>query len=445
MISLMLVAGDQSKKLAEHLTNNGAFKAEYVLQNLADNQEQLKSSIIKVDKLLYVFRPDQMNIRTEMAILKDLFLSESYFEVNSVVFIQSESEEARTASNYFNTTMQECNTKARYGNVLDYELYTIKGDLTFNVIKNTVLSITQINNKKNTVANFVRYEKNNKASTAYDPTNTRNHKVEPFDYSSVVQYEREQKNSISLETGTIKHTSGDSMDKTLSNPSVASIQLAVQKQIKSYIITGAGKSGKSTIAAALAKSTVMSGESILILDMTHSNSIKTKLESAEILHRVYTPAQLITNQFDAFDGMTVCSLEDREIIKDFISVFYTSIIEKIIVDNVLIIVDISDFSDIACLVGIDLTDSFVCMHPLITDTLLTSKINECEFCKRIGNLPTLILNKNLSLHAGEKWLDPKEVKQYYPKNRVIAHLQVNSFNLDDTLHNKILNREIKNE
>ena len=72
MISLMLVAGDQSKKLANHLTNNGAFKAEYVLPTLQDNQEFLKSSIIKIDKLLYVFRPDQMNIRAEMAILKDL-------------------------------------------------------------------------------------------------------------------------------------------------------------------------------------------------------------------------------------------------------------------------------------------------------------------------------------------------------------------------------------
>lgn len=442
MISLMLVAGDQSKKLANHLTNNGAFKAEYVLPTLQDNQEFLKSSIIKIDKLLYVFRPDQMNIRAEMAILKDLVLSESFFEVSSIVFIQSESEESKIASDYFNTTLQECNAKAKYGVSIDYELYTIKGDLTFNIIKNTVLSITQINNKKNTVANFVRYEKNNKASTAYDAANTKNHKVEPFDYSSVLQYEKDQKNAVSLETGIIKHTNGDDIHNTLDNPTLGSVQLAIQKQIKSYILTGTGKSGKSTLALALAASTITSGESILILDLTNSGNIQSKLEAESILHRVYSPMQLVTNQFDSFDGITVCHLEDKSIVSDFVSVIYTDTVNRMMVDNILIVVESQFFSDIACLTGNNLTDTFVCVHPLITDILLASKINECYYCKTMGKLPTMILNKNLSLRPTEKWLEPKEVKQYYPKNRIVAHLQINSFKMDSTLHEKILNREI---
>ena len=117
MIKLMIVAGRQSAKLAEHLNKTGAFRADYVYHSLAQNQEKIKNSIIKVDKLLYIYQPEEDNgvtsIREDMVILQKLIISDEFFSTNEVIFIQKSSSLSEQAADYFNTVMKECTAALR--------------------------------------------------------------------------------------------------------------------------------------------------------------------------------------------------------------------------------------------------------------------------------------------------------------------------------------------
>ena len=80
MIKLMLVAGENSNSLAEFLQQRGTFVVDFLYRDLYSNSQELLNSVIRVDKLVYVYQSREMDnlggmfIRQEMQVLKSMYV-----------------------------------------------------------------------------------------------------------------------------------------------------------------------------------------------------------------------------------------------------------------------------------------------------------------------------------------------------------------------------------
>ena len=62
------------------MTERGTFEVPFYYESLSKNSNEIKNSIIKVDKMLYLYQPDVMSIRYDMGILKNLLAKSSFFD-----------------------------------------------------------------------------------------------------------------------------------------------------------------------------------------------------------------------------------------------------------------------------------------------------------------------------------------------------------------------------
>ena len=194
MINIIVFAGMQTDELSEHLEVNCSFKVMFKAPSLIGAKESIQNSIIKADKLLYVYHKDQMNIRSDMAFLRELFLSDSFFEVKEVLFIQKEDIDSDQAEKYFVNIMQDVTKiqkeSKRFLSVLEYSYKTVNSILTFQSISEVLLGVTQSAVVKNTTSNFYRYEKGDSAKEVYVPNKKQGAFIEPFNFDSLINHNR---------------------------------------------------------------------------------------------------------------------------------------------------------------------------------------------------------------------------------------------------------------
>ena len=62
------------------MTERGTFEVPFYYESLSKNSNEIKNSIIKVDKMLYLYQPDEISIRYDMGILKKLLDKSSFFD-----------------------------------------------------------------------------------------------------------------------------------------------------------------------------------------------------------------------------------------------------------------------------------------------------------------------------------------------------------------------------
>ena len=86
MLKIMIIAGAQANSLAQFLSNSGV-DVEYCFNSVQDAKSVIENSIIKIDKLLYVYQPSIMNIRSDMSLMLRL-LTDNFFSIREIVFIQ---------------------------------------------------------------------------------------------------------------------------------------------------------------------------------------------------------------------------------------------------------------------------------------------------------------------------------------------------------------------
>ena len=147
MIKLMLVAGENSEKLAMFLEQRGTFSVEFWTPDLA-NVEELQNKIIKVDKMLYLYQTGNVsvNIKSEMHTLQALIHSDGFFDPGEIVFIAKESDETDVALRYFKSVMQSCHYSK-------YNIQILKDELSFSAIYSSVLGTSRSRNFTNTYSN----------------------------------------------------------------------------------------------------------------------------------------------------------------------------------------------------------------------------------------------------------------------------------------------------
>lgn len=283
MISLVVVAGPSTKELCTHLENNCSFKIAFQAQSLFYEKERFKNAIIKADKLLYVYQKESANIRNDMAFLRELFIEDSFFKTKEVLFVLKKDADAEQAQKYFINVMQDVNTFLKESNsrneAIEYYCKIIDGSLTFQAISDVLLGVSQAAPVHNTISKFYRYEKGTTAKEIYVPEQSNGASVEAFNFDSLVNYNREQKNMKNMPSVIVETNDSDSWD-TFSTISLNKLKDPdAQDSVNVTIVTGQKKAGKTVLATALAKSLAEGMQRTLFLDLSDNKDCIERLEN----------------------------------------------------------------------------------------------------------------------------------------------------------------------
>ena len=136
MIKLLIVAGNDTDKLAKYLEEKGSFSVDFQYSSLSDQVSEIKNSIIRVDKMLYIYK-EENSLREDMQVLTELLEKDSFFSVGEIIFIQKKSETSKDALKYFTTAMDIC----KYTN---YSAKEAVGVLSFAEIYNLLLGVDRL-------------------------------------------------------------------------------------------------------------------------------------------------------------------------------------------------------------------------------------------------------------------------------------------------------------
>ena len=189
MSKLLIVAGKNSKNLRDFMTERGTFEVPFYYESLSKNSNEIKNSIIKVDKMLYLYQPDEISIRYDMGILKNLLAKSSFFDPGEITCIVNGNPDENTkAIEYFKSVMEDVG----YTN---YQVKRSESTMTYEDIYNQLLGVTESVKFKNKRKNVYRVENSNESKEVFLPELDTGLTIEPFDYESNRNYEKAKENA----------------------------------------------------------------------------------------------------------------------------------------------------------------------------------------------------------------------------------------------------------
>lgn len=432
MINIMLVAGEKTTKLAAFLRQRGTFQIDFTFRSLSEDLNKVRDSIINVDKLVYVLDKPEVNIRMEMQVLKELLNNDGFFVVQEILFIITESEEAKSALRYFNAVMDSCNFE-------QFKIINSSNKLAFADIFDYIVGVTNSDNYDNTFRDVYRVERYSDSSVAYIGTEDSDLIVEPFDYERVSLYEAAKNVSKKAESGVIHH---DVMPEhnivQFDAPNLGSLDMIVHKSsTQTIIVTGERKTGISTWSIALATSAFSSGKSVLLFDFTDNNDIENIMMLEQLSYKKLTMLQLLHNyNFDSNCLYIVNSSKSNEkaIIQEFICNLYSTELQLPAV--IVIALPEHRLTDMTSVINKDITKIIYCINPLLSD--ITSKQLVLEKLSSKFNI-NVVLNNRIKLIADRYLVDSKVVTELLPFDlKVIQPIDFTSLNIDAGLYKTLM-------
>jgi hypothetical protein len=426
----MVVAGEQTNNLKKHLEKNGAFTVDFAFKSFHSSKAEINNSIIKVDKLLFIYRPQEMQIRDEMTILRDLLTKESFFEVSEILFVQKKDNNAKAAEDYFNAVMIACR-KAKQGSSIDYSLNTIDSELTFQNINNLLLGKTQSDNSKNTIDKFFRYEKGNNAKSAYVPKNTKASKIEAFSFMDVNDYEEQKEISLKIETGYSKETKEEDDLSKYDAPEFGELATNDLDNTRWHIICGSQLSGKSTWAKAFIASSKSVGKRIIVVDITNHKKLKMVKDLEISLGDIKS---LVENKVKISNSCTIFNADIRKDAEPLLKILLSKDLSYSRIDDVIVVCDLKDIEKIYLMLKFSVNTVFFCTQASET------YVNDI---KGIGEKIVASTDVFLLINTQIEVENPKEAEEIKamvsPDIKVVKPIVIRNFgNLSGSLYTKLL-------
>ena len=403
MIKLMLVAGENSEKLAMFLEQRGTFSVEFWTPNLA-NVEELQNKIIKVDKMLYLYQTGNasVNIKSEMHTLQILIRSDGFFDPGEIVFIAKKSDETDIALRYFKSVMQSCNYSK-------YNVQILKDELSFSAIYSSILGTSRSRNFTNTYRNVYRVERDADADVAFSPSDDRNLIIEPFNYDSLREYEHNKVTIEKVDSGYVYTDNRDTNLKTYANPALGRIDFEdVVDNLQTVIVAGSEGSGKSVWSAALAASAVLKGGTVLVLDYTRNQEIGIVAAAlGETVTKVGMKDLLLAKQLVSgiFNLCSFMQQEERNVRFEFLQHLCTAFQR-----NCCIIILAVELEDLTAAEKI-IRDSLIAKVFSVTPTRgnISRILPYTEF--EDGIRKTVVMNQNSSLLSAMQYVDATTMRE----------------------------------
>lgn len=430
MIKLLIVAGNDTDKLAKYLEEKGSFSVDFQYSSLSDQVSEIKNSIIRVDKMLYIYK-EENSLREDMQVLTELLEKDSFFSVGEIIFIQKKSETSKDALKYFTTAMDIC----KYTN---YSAKEAVGVLSFAEIYNLLLGVTKNADAKNKYSDIYRVERGSAASVAFKSKSV-DLLIEPFNDDNLDKYVSSKENAVKIDSGLSYRDSTDTESVKFNEPSFGRITIpSDEDQQNLFMITGKSNTGKTMWAAALAKSATAKGRKTLVLDLTDNADIKDLFDAEHTFISYVSKSMLDLIHYKEDESiLSVFSLSDNEF--EIKLEFLHSVLKnftKMHNSVTIIICELKDLESIYNLVGQKVTRLFVTMTPFSAGIDLPLSIVE-QYHERVNTM--VLLNDNLRLLNSMQYFSGEAIKDQLPKGvKLIEPITFTDLDLDETLNDFLL-------
>lgn len=308
MISVMLVAGDRTKDLTSYFRQRESLEVVYSYSSIANHKTIIQNSIIKVDKLVYVYQDDSINIRRDMETLKELLKNNGFFTVKEIVFFIKVTKETEKGLDYFKAVMEDCKFE-------NYSIEKSRNSLTFVQLYDNLLGISQNANVRNSYQKVYRVERDSDTKEVYEPGTDIN-LIEPFNYKKVENYEKAKQTTVRTESGTIIEDEGteSNIRVQFDEPNLSSIQTeGIFENKNIFIVTGNPKAGKTTNTIALAVSAMEASKRVTIITIEDYKDLQNYLKYFKIKFTEFNARNLILKRrIESEDKLSIVDITSKE-------------------------------------------------------------------------------------------------------------------------------------
>lgn len=417
MIKLMVIAGNNSKNLAKFLEQRGTFSVDYVYNNLADNAQDLLVSVLKVDKLVYVYqinektRQAEMNVRLDMQTLRSMLRHNKFFQAHEIVFLCNNSEYSLQAKQYFKTVMTECN-------VSSYHIGYLDSMSSFSSVYDSLIGVSNVKDFKNSYRNLYRRNSDDDSKIAYEPGDDRKSIIEAFDYGRLDVWEEKVNLVDTIEDTTEIVDTAEGERKTIPNITLPGIETEdVISGGDLMIITGDGYETEEEWVKQLVSSAILNERQVIVYDFTKRQEVSSWLKDTLALAM---PLDII--KLREFAGSAMCALYGNHIalLKYVVAQKYS------VFNTVFVITDKDDVSAVLYALG----DMASC----VTFVCRADRFSIKEAAEHVKHTDA---KKILVLADKKDDLGPEEIKNLYNGGTIIPPFQFNGYE-NDWVYRKLL-------
>lgn len=428
MSKLLLFAGNNTAAIKDFMVENGTFDVPFYFESISKNVNEIKNSIIKVDKMLYIYQ-EEMSIRYDMSILQNLLTKTNFFDPGEIIFIANGSSDDSKAIEYFQSVMKAC----------DYKNYRIKksdSNMTFAEIYDILLGVSSSVKFKSARKNIYRVERANDSKVAFVPKIDTDLSVEPFDYQNLANYEKAKEIARRTESG-IEHIDTMGEMKKYAHPTFSKVDInSVLHKNRTVIVSGLPKSGITTWTCLLAMSSKDLDKSILILDYTDNQDVIDTLTLNRIKYQKFTMSDLVGNYDVPRDIINVCSIdtENEDKVKfEFISNFFSKLDTF---EYVFIATSLDKVERLIKIIGSDLSKLFLCTNIIKNDINYLNRFIERVYDKI---KPMIILSDQIKVMDDSILLDDASCKSLLTRDcKMISTTKIENLHTDGYLSLKLL-------
>jgi hypothetical protein len=193
MLSIFLVAGNNTNGLKRFLSEKGALEVLYSYNTLQSAISFLENNIIAVDMLMYVYKAGDIDIRKEFQALRVLLKSDKFFKVDKILLILEKPELQDKVLDYFKTVMEDSDFSK-------YEIEQTNSSVTYQDCYAALTGITTSTTVLNKYVKVFRTERGTDDRFVHDYGGNKDI-IEPFDIENLRLSTEVKKAMIRAETG----------------------------------------------------------------------------------------------------------------------------------------------------------------------------------------------------------------------------------------------------
>ena len=407
MISILLTAGTDTKKLASYIEQQKAIEVQHQYESLGQSHMDIVNNLIDVDKLVYVLK-EGMTFRDDLGALKRNLESNTFFTVREILFICCDSYDNSEPLKFFNGVMQATGFER-------FKIISVQ-DLSFAEIYQVIIGTKDSNkfvpNKKVTI---YRREKNSLGNTAYVEDDE---VLSEKDFFTVITPDSTEdiENNIRLKSiiaqgdnGNIIEDNREDVGTKLDNVVLPSITLPKEKNRNIVLITGGPKTGVSVMNHLISNSALDGGVIPLMVDATNTGSSKYLAKKFyNFINDIDFKTLVTTSQATLSSGCNILSIDNTTDIGILDRINYLINNEhKLIYDVLLIECNLNLLKPISNLVMDKLHSILYCCD--------MNEVAVKDMSKQILNIPsvktTVLLSNNIQKYEATVGTDVNEVFQ----------------------------------
>lgn len=407
MSSIYLVGGEKHGKLRSYMETRGSLSVVGSVDYLARSKSEIQSSIIKADKMIYMYINESVNIREEMNVLRNLLTGDGFFTVKEIVFFILDTPTTQKGVDY----IKSLEAQLKQDNIHNLPVFDLKISSSvpsYEDIYSEILGLGDFGSSySNNRVTVYRVERGSDVKRVSEMADNTNMSVIPYDLGNIKIYNDMKKTTALTEYfNPIVETPKD-RDK-YDNPRVGTYNVdPYRTSTKTILVTGEKYSGKTTCACAIGASIAGAGHKVLLLDLTGTSDTELCLDKNRCEYDTINLVSYIGSALFG-DGKNLCILNGLKSSVGLDVFLYVMSNARKTGYNVIIVECDIDVLNESILTMIK--DSLA--RVIYVTSRFEESISKIQDCERILNADGIcLITSSINLAGYKKTLEDKEIKE----------------------------------